>query len=181
MVYFTKDTELPPFVPLPRFIIDSDRTINAKLVYGFLLNRAMLSRENGWADEHGNVFVIYTIKQLADDLYRSERTVKTALKELDDAGLIVRVRKGYNRANRIFVMVPDEVQGAAPARGNSCTTDRQDSAHRMGQNMPANNKEYNYNNFNYINKNKKFGNFKNKAKREERRYAEYTYEEGEYL
>jgi predicted transcriptional regulator len=36
--------------------------------------------------------VIYTIKQMADDLDRSERTVKTALRELENAGLITRVR-----------------------------------------------------------------------------------------
>ena len=181
MVFLKKDTELPQFVPLPRFIIDYNCTINAKLSYGLLFHRAMLSRNNVWIDEDGKVYIIYTIEQLAKDMHRSERTVKTALKELDDAGLIVRVRQGYNKANRIFVMLPEEVQGAAPARGNSCTTDGQDSAHRMGQNMPTNNKEYNYNNFNYINKNNQFFNLKKNAKREERRYAEYTYDEGEYL
>ena len=44
--------------------------------------------------EDGNVYVIYTIKQMADDLDQSERTVKTALRELENAGLITRVRQG---------------------------------------------------------------------------------------
>ena len=34
------------------------------------------------------MYVIYTIKQMADDLDRSERTVKTALRELENAGLM---------------------------------------------------------------------------------------------
>ena len=43
-----------------------------------LLNRTMLSQKSGWVSEDGNVYVIYTIKQMANDLDRSERTVKTA-------------------------------------------------------------------------------------------------------
>ncbi len=48
------------------------------------------------------MYVIYTIKQMADDLDRSERTVKTTLRELENAGLITRVRQGWNQANHIF-------------------------------------------------------------------------------
>ena len=176
MFFIKKDTELPPFVPLPRFIIDYNCTINAKLSYGLLFHRAMLSRNNGWIDEDGKVYIIYTIEQLAKDMHRSERTVKTTLKELDDAGLIVRVRKGYNKANHIFVMLPDEVQDSAPPQGNDCTMDRQESAHCMGQNMPSNNKEYSYTYHNYINKSNQVYNSK-KAKKSEK----YTYNEEEYL
>ena len=50
--------------------------------------------------EDGDVYVIYTIRQMANDLNRSERTVKAALAELENAGLIIRVRQGWNRANR---------------------------------------------------------------------------------
>ena len=52
----------------------------------------------------------YTIRQMANDLNRSERTVKAALAELENAGLITRIRQGWNRANRIFLRLPDEVQ-----------------------------------------------------------------------
>ena len=76
MIYFTKDTTLPPFVPLPRFIIQGEYTVNAKLLYGLILNRTLLSRKSGWYAENGAVYVIYTIKQMANDLNRSERTVK---------------------------------------------------------------------------------------------------------
>ena len=37
MIYFKKDTALPPFIPLPRFMIASEHSINAKLLYGLLL------------------------------------------------------------------------------------------------------------------------------------------------
>ena len=48
MIYFKKDTALPPFIPLPRFMIASEHSINAKLLYGLMLNRTMLSQKSGW-------------------------------------------------------------------------------------------------------------------------------------
>ena len=68
MIFFKKNTPLPPFIPLPRFMIASEHSINAKLLYGLLLNRTLLSQKSGWVSEDGNVYVIYTIKQMADDL-----------------------------------------------------------------------------------------------------------------
>ena len=73
-------------------MLAGEYSINAKLLYGLLLNRTMLSQKSGWVSEDGDVYVIYTIKQMANDLDRSERTVKTALRELENA-----VRDGIRR------------------------------------------------------------------------------------
>lgn len=144
MIYFKKDTALPPFIPLPRFMIASEHSINAKLLYGLLLNRTMLSQKSGWVSEDGNVYVIYTIKQMADDLNRSERTVKTALNELENAGLIARVRQGWNRANRIFLHLPDGVQLSSPPEGNICPMEVQETSPCMGQKLPTSNTKQEY-------------------------------------
>lgn len=135
---------MPPFIPLPRFMLAGEYSINAKLLYGLLLNRTMLSQKSGWVSEDGNVYVIYTIKQMADDLDRSERTVKTALRELENAGLITRVRQGWNQANRIFLQIPDRVQVSSRPEGNICPMDVQDSSPCMGQNLPASNTDTEY-------------------------------------
>lgn len=144
MIFFKKNTPLPPFVPLPRFMFASEHSINAKLLYGLLLNRTLLSQKSGWVSDDGNVYVIYTIKQMADDLNRSERTVKTALNELENAGLITRVRQGWNRANRIFLQLPDGVQISSPTEGNICPMEVQKTAPCMGQNLPTSNTDKNY-------------------------------------
>ena len=75
-------------------MVVSEHSINAKLLYALLLTRTMLSQKSGWVSEDGNVYVIYTLKQMANDLNRSARTVKTALCELENAGLLTRVRQG---------------------------------------------------------------------------------------
>ncbi len=144
MIFFKKNTPLPPFIPLPRFMIASEHSINAKLLYGLLLNRTLLSQKSGWVSEDGNVYVIYTIKQMADDLNRSERTIKTALTELENAELITRVRQGWNRANRIFLHLPDRVQISSPPGGNICPMEVQETSPCMGQNLPTSNTDINY-------------------------------------
>lgn len=104
----------------------------------------MLSQKSGWVSEDGNVYVIYTIKQMANDLDRSERTVKTALRELENAGLITRIRQGWNQANRIFLQIPDRVQVSSRPEGNICPMDVQDSSPCMGQKLPTSNTDTEY-------------------------------------
>lgn len=140
-IYYKTDTPLPPFVPLPRFILRGEYSINAKLPYALLLGRTQLSQKSGWVSEDGNVYVIYTIRQMANDLNRSERTVKAALAELENAGLIIRVRQGWNRANRIFLQLPDEVQLSSRPEGKFCPMDGLESSPCMGQNLPISKKE----------------------------------------
>ena len=125
-------------------MLASEHSINAKLLYGLLLNRTQLSQKSGWVSEDGNVYVIYTIKQMADDLNRSERTVKTALNELENAGLITRVRQGWNRANRIFLQIPDGVQLSSPPEGNFYPMEVQKSSPCIGQSLPPSKKEQEY-------------------------------------
>ena len=80
----------------------------------------------------------------ADGLNRSERTVKTALNELENAGLITRVRQGWNRANRIFLHLPDGVQLSSPPEGNICPMEVQESSPCMGQKLPTSNTKQEY-------------------------------------
>ena len=107
--------------------------------------------------------MIYTIKQMANDLDRSERTVKTALRELENAGLITRVRQGWNQANRIFLQIPDRVQVSSRPEGNTCPMDVQDSSPSIGQELPTSNTEQEY----------KDKSQTEKAERTRRRYGEF--------
>ena len=101
------NTRLPQYIPIPCFLIASDLSQTAKLLYGLLLSRATLSQKNAMVDEQGNVYVIYTIRHLAEDLGRSEVTVKNAERELVDAGLLQIKRNGYRRANDLYVLLPE--------------------------------------------------------------------------
>ena len=53
---------------------------------------------------------MFPIEKIAAALDRSTMTVKTALSELEDAGLIERRRSGFSKPNRIYVKLPSDGQ-----------------------------------------------------------------------
>ena len=114
------------------------------MLYGLLLNRTLLSQRSDWISDDGNVFVIYTIVQMAEDMQKSKRTVLSALTELEHLGLLSRVRQGWNKANRIYLQMPDDVQFSASPESNICAMDVQDSASCMVKNVPPNNTDIEY-------------------------------------
>lgn len=93
---------------IPRDVLQMGLKPTTVIIYGLLLMRAALSRKNHWADKSGRVFVYYTIEELSRDSCRGTTTVKSSLNELTQAGLISRMRTGFNRLNRIFVRIPVE-------------------------------------------------------------------------
>lgn len=76
---------------------------DAKLLYGFLLDRLTLSKKNNWYDENGNIYLIFTRQEVADKMYLSEKTASKAFKQLSDVKLIYEKRRGLGKPNWIFV------------------------------------------------------------------------------
>lgn len=99
---------LPTYMVFPRFLLlRQDIGDTAKLLYMVLLDRSRLSAQNeSFQDEQGRVFVVYSIEHLAQALGKSTRTVKGALKDLEDAQLLERKRCGLGRANHLYVRFP---------------------------------------------------------------------------
>lgn len=104
--YMTSETRLPAYLPYPRFLLAFDLTLTAKLVYALLLDRTTLSQKNGWVDEAGHIYVLFTLKSMAEAINRSTMSVKKALNELQAAELIERMHHGFSMPNRIFVKLP---------------------------------------------------------------------------
>lgn len=48
--YLTVTTPLPQYLPYARFLLDTDLSHTAKLLYTLLLDRATLSQKNNWID-----------------------------------------------------------------------------------------------------------------------------------
>jgi hypothetical protein len=108
-VVMVAEDKLVNFLPLPRALLRSGIGGNAKLVYSLLLSRGTLSQRNGWADgDFRQVYVIYPVGELAEAMGRSTTTVKRALKELEEAGLIQRRANQTTRANRIYLFLPPD-------------------------------------------------------------------------
>lgn len=80
-------------------------SLEAKVVYTFLLHRFRLSKMNGWTNEQGEVFVIYPREALAQDAGISYRKVIACFRELLAADLIWEQRCGRGLANHIYFAV----------------------------------------------------------------------------
>ena len=110
----TAETELPAYLPYPRFLLKMDISHTAKLLYALLLDRSTLSQKNGWQDSGwqdsgGRIYIVYPIAEMAEVMKKGSTTIKGALNELDAAGLVERRRAGFSCANRLYVKVPAPV------------------------------------------------------------------------
>ena len=104
--YMTAGTELPAYLPYPRFLLETDLSHTARELYALLLDRSTLSQKNGWQDSEGRTYIVYPIAEIAEMLDKGCTTIKGALNELDAAGLLERRRTGFSAANRLYVKVP---------------------------------------------------------------------------
>jgi hypothetical protein len=76
---------------------------DAKVLYGLLLDRISLSRENGWLDDAGRVYVYYTIKSVKKSMRCANTKACGLLRELDEFGLIERKKQGLGKPTIIYV------------------------------------------------------------------------------
>ncbi|MGN0708131.1 MAG: replication initiator protein A [Faecalibacterium sp.] len=111
--YLTTTTPLPPYLPYARFLLDTDLSHTAKLLYTLLLDRATLSQKNNWVDEQGRIYVVYPLSNLAKDLGCCISSVTRSFTELEKAGLAERVRSGFSKPSRILLKVPHTAQNRA--------------------------------------------------------------------
>ena len=102
--FMTAYTPLPPCMPFPKALARLPISSTAKVMYCKMLD-AMLTKK--LEDENGILFVYFPIRQLAAELSRCEMTVKRSLNELENAGLILRVRqRGFGEPNHIYILIP---------------------------------------------------------------------------
>ena len=104
---------LPQYLPYAQFLLNTDLSNTAKLLYTLLLDRATLSQKNNWVDEHGRIYVIYPLSHLAKDLDCCISSVTRSFAELEKAELAERVRSGFSKPSHILLKVPHTVQNCA--------------------------------------------------------------------
>ena len=118
--YLTRETQMPPYLVFPRCLFDTELLPVAIFVYVLLLDRARLSlSREGWTDEKGRAFIIYTVDDLAVTFHRSEKTIRLSLNALAEKGLIEKVHQGIGKADYIYVKVPRDGAESSQATGGS--------------------------------------------------------------
>ena len=145
--YMTDQTRLPVFLPYPRFLLRMELTNTARVLYALLLDRAKLSQRNGWKDEKGRIYLIYPISNMAKDLGKSQTTIKKAMRELEDAGLLEKKRQGFCMPNILYIKITQEGQETClsgekekepPRETENCRSEEKKSARQGERNVSSN-------------------------------------------
>ena len=103
-----EESEQFAFYRVPKLLFTTDRFRNlsaeAKLLYGLFLDRMSVSQKNGWIDEEGRVYIIYTIESIMEALGCGNKKAIQLLAELENkANLILRKKQGLGKPNLIYV------------------------------------------------------------------------------
>lgn len=106
--YYGNQAEQFSFYRIPKVLFTDASYKNisaeAKILYGLLLDRMSLSARNGWLDEMGRVYIIYTLEEIMDALGCADQKALKLLSELEKkCGLIERKRQGLGKPNLIYV------------------------------------------------------------------------------
>ena len=108
---FTKqDVSNNQFYQMPKFLFEGEfksLTSDARVLYSLLRDRHSLSLVNGWVNEYGEVYLIYTRGNMANMVGCSLPTVRKAVALLQNFDLIEDVRQGLNKPNLIYLKSVD--------------------------------------------------------------------------
>ena len=105
--FYGQSGELFSYFRIPKALFQDSRfrrlSTDARTLYGILLDRMSLSVKNNWLDEQGRVYIIYTVREVQESLCCAEHKAVKLFRELEQADLIERKRRGLGRPSLIFV------------------------------------------------------------------------------
>ncbi len=109
---YNRQSEMYNFIRLPMVLMEDEIfesiSIEAKVLYSYMLNRMGLSYKNGWIDEDGKVFIYYTIESIKDQFNCASEKANKLIAELDiksGIGLIEKKRKDKDLESIIEFML----------------------------------------------------------------------------
>ena len=106
--FYGSQAEQFSFYRIPKVLFTDETlagiSVEAKVLYSFMLDRMSLSVKNCWFDEENRVYIIYTIDDILSDFGCARQKALKLLDELENGiGLIERKRQGLGRPNIIYV------------------------------------------------------------------------------
>ena len=141
--YLTVTTPLPRYLPYARFLLDTDLSHTAKLLYTLLLDRATLSQKNNWIDAQGRIYVLYPLSSLAKDLGCSISSITRSFTELENAQLVERIRSGFSKPSRILLKVPHTTQNCTVIVSKNAEHDCAEMSNMIAQKCTPNQRNKN--------------------------------------
>lgn len=108
--FYGSQSEQFSFFRLPKVLIRDERfrkiSSDAKILYGIMLDRMSLSRENKWFDNENRVYIIFTLNDVMKELECCKRKASALMAELDEKsgiGLIEKRKQGLGKPDLIYL------------------------------------------------------------------------------
>ena len=105
--FYGQSGEMFSYFRVPKILLRDirfkDLSTDAKTLYGILLDRMSLSVKNGWLDGQGRVYIIFPIQEVMDALGCADNKATKLFRELENAGLVERKRRGLGKPNLLYV------------------------------------------------------------------------------
>lgn len=115
------------YYQLPKFLFEGELkksiSAEAKVLYALLRDRFNLSCKNGWANEKGEVYLIFTREEMCDMIGCGMQKIRRLISELKAAGLFEEEQVGQNMPNLIFLTYVDLDSGKLPSAENGAEAD----------------------------------------------------------
>ena len=107
--YYKNEAEQFNFYRIPKVLFTDSRfsklSVEAKVLYGLLLDRMSLSLKNDWIDEDGKVYIYFKLEDAQEFLGVGKDKCIKLFAELDKGiGLIERKKQGLGKPTMIYVM-----------------------------------------------------------------------------
>lgn len=111
---FTVKSPAASYIPLPRFLLQDEQlrdiSNDAKVLYALLLDRASVSRQNGYVEPDGTIRLYFTLEQAQKKLHRSRQSATRIFRELEYNGLINRKKQGLGKPAVITLNYPADAR-----------------------------------------------------------------------
>lgn len=111
---FTVKSPAASYIPLPRFLLQDEQlrdiSNDAKVLYALLLDRASVSRQNGYVEPDGTIRLYFTLEQAQKKLHRSRQCTTRIFRELEYSGLIIRRKQGLGKPAVITLNYPADAK-----------------------------------------------------------------------
>ena len=108
--FYGKEAEQFSFYKIPKLLFIEEYfkklSVEAKVLYGLMLDRMSLSMKNQWLDEEGRAYIYYSLEDIMDALGCSNKKAISIMKELDTEdgiGLIEKKRQGQGKPTMIYL------------------------------------------------------------------------------
>lgn len=105
--FYGQQAEEYTFYRIPKALFTdptyADISVESKVLYGLMLDRMSLSRQNNWLDNYGRVYIMYSVESICQAMGCAKQKAYKLMGELEDINLIERVKLGQGKSGIIYV------------------------------------------------------------------------------